>query len=112
MIYLAKIIPRDASDERGTIDVNINVLLFPKVNYVDSMIATEYKKMYKQHEKYQHLCYCGDARILDTKKVAFVTYKLWNEVDSESSKQMENVNSGLKRRRDSPEAGNQPQNKR
>lgn len=60
-------------------------------NTKDTDVRKEYENQLLEKEKYQFHCYCEEAKI-ETKRVAFLAYKLLDEKNDESSKVVKNVN--------------------
>lgn len=71
---VATIIPSDSSDKRGPIDVYVKVLILYRASQTDKTMRNEYDDMYLEKEKYEFLCYCGNAEVVN-KPIAFVAYK-------------------------------------
>lgn len=107
-IYLATIEPFNDADKRDKIDVDIRVLFLRGSMTKDKTLCNDYDKMFEEKGKYEFLCYCALAKIVDKKRVAFLAYKLVNNHQIIENEEQE-IDS-LKRKRNSPEAA--LQNKR
>lgn len=73
-MYLAKIIPLDSTNEQDAFEVNVKLCVLAKTNSLDWLLLSEHTNMLSAGDKYEFICYCQMAEILN-KKVAFLAYR-------------------------------------